>query len=157
MRPVPDAGASAGRLACVLNSGCDCIQVLASAVEVVSRRAGLNDRDVNRVVLAVDELFANIGRHGYGGREGRIELWAEQDGPELRFTLRDYAPPLAGLAMDSGDAPFDGSKPGGLGLRLIRAIMDEVRHERLADGNRWVLVKRIRAQAQTHETSMSNK
>lgn len=148
MSPALDSGARDSSLACTLNSGCDCIQVLASTVEVISRRAGLSDRDVNRVVLAVDELFANIGRHGYGGREGRVELRAERDGTELRFTLRDYAPPLTGMAGLGADAPAEDDeypRPGGLGLRLIRAIMDEVRHERLADGNRWVLVKRIRS------------
>ncbi len=146
MRPELDSDAGRSSLACTLNSGCDCVQVLVSAVEVMSRRAGLSERDVNRVMLAVDELFANIGRHGYRGHEGQVEMVAVCDDTELRFELRDHAPPIAGLdALRVHEADGNGTlRAGGLGLRLIDAIMDEVHHERLADGNRWVLIKRLK-------------
>jgi len=111
-------------------------------VEVISQRAGLNDKETNRVVLAVDELFANIAQHGYQGKEGPIEMKAGCDDNVLRFEFRDYAPPLINEDTLQGQ-PMDTSqiRPGGLGLHLIYAIMDEVRHQRLDDGNRWFLGK----------------
>jgi len=117
-------------------------------VEVMSRRAGLDDKETNRVILAVDELFANIGQHGYHGKEGSIEMKAEYDGDSLLFEFRDYAPPLMnedtlqGQAMDASQI-----RPGGLGLHLIYAIMDEVRHRRLDDGNLWSLTKYLQREA----------
>ncbi len=138
---------SSSQLSCTLNSACDCVHVLSSMVEVMSRRAGLNDRETNRVVLAVDELFANIGQHGYRGKEGSIEMQAEYDGRSLRFEFRDYAPPLMdegtlqGKLMDTGQV-----RPGGLGLYLIDTIMDEVRHQTLDDGNRWSLTKHLQGE-----------
>lgn len=155
MKSALDSGVRASSLACTLNSGCDCVHVLVSAVEVVSRRAGLSEREINRMALAVDELFANIGRHGYRGREGRIEMMASFDGAALRFELRDHAPPLDDPGVwQVREVEDDGApRAGGLGLRLIRAIMDEVRHERLADGNRWVLVKHLKESTGVmHET-----
>jgi len=113
-------------------------------VEVMGRRAGLNDKETNRVVLAVDELFANISQHGYHGKEGPIEMKAECDDGFLRFEFRDYAPPLMdkdtlqGQSMDASQI-----RPGGLGLHLIYAIMDEVGHQRLDDGNCWSLTKHL--------------
>jgi len=130
------------RLSCKLNSACDCVHVLCSMVEVMSRRAGLNDKETNRVVLAADELFANIGQHGYHGKEGLIEMSAECDSGFLRFEFRDYASPLMDNAAlyrkTIGAAPV---QPGGLGLYLIQASVDEMRHQVLDDGNRWSLTK----------------
>jgi len=130
------------QLSCKLNSACDCVHVLCSMVEVMSWRAGLNDKETNRVVLAADELFANIGQHGYHGKEGRIEMIAECDDGSLRFEFRDYASPLTDEATLHGRTiDANPMRPGGLGLCLIRASVDEMRHQVLNDGNRWLLTK----------------
>jgi len=130
------------QLSCKLNSACDCVHVLCSMVEVMSRRAGLNDKETNRVVLAADELFANIGQHGYHGEEGLIEMKAECDGGFLRFEFRDYASPLVNESTLPRQArDVNQIRPGGLGLYLIHASVDEVRHQVLNDGNSWLLTK----------------
>ncbi len=137
-------GLQTSELSCKLNSACDCVHVLCSMVEVMGRRSGLDDKQTNRMVLAADELFANIGKHGYRGEEGLIEMRAECTAKHLRFEFRDYAPPvlneniLCGRALDESEV-----YPGGLGFHLIRAVMDEVRHQALNDGNRWLLVKHM--------------
>lgn len=138
---------NSNQMSCTLNSACDCVQVLCSMVELMSQRAGLNDKETNRVVLAADELFANIGQHGYHGKEGSIEMKAEYDGTSLRFEFRDYASPMA---IEPADIPdervmdVDQIQPGGLGLYLIYAIMDEVQHQTLNDGNRWSLIRHLK-------------
>lgn len=129
-------------------------------VEVMGRRAGLSDKQTNRMVLAVDEMFANIARHGYHGYEGKVEMSACWHGDELSFELRDYAAPLSenemrgwSTARGAHDEPLfaaempqadAGIKPGGLGMHLMRAVLDRIEHEALADGNRWRLVKYLR-------------
>lgn len=132
-------------LSCNLNSACDCVHVLSSMVEVMGHRVGLSDKQTNRMVLAVDELFANIAQHGYQGHEGKVDISAFWQGDTLSFELRDYAPPLLGNTVFGWPAA-DGSKalkPGGLGIRLIYAVMDIVEHEALPNGNRWRLVKHL--------------
>jgi len=135
------------QLSCKLNSACDCVHVLCSMVKVMSQRAGLNNKETNRVMLAVDELFANIGQHAYHGKEGRIDMIVECSGDSLRFEFRDYASPLTdedtlqGQSMDASQI-----RPGGLGLHLIYAIMDEVKHQRLNDGNLWSLTKHLQGE-----------
>ncbi|MDQ6959390.1 MAG: ATP-binding protein [Mariprofundaceae bacterium] len=136
------------QLSCKLNSACDCVHVLCSMVEVMSRRAGLNDKETNRMVLAADELFANIGQHGYHGQEGLIEMIAECHDGSLCFEFRDYAAPLTNEAvlhrktMDASQA-----EPGGLGLYLIHASVDKLQHRVLDDGNRWLLIKYLHARS----------
>jgi len=149
-------------LSCKLNSSCECIHVLSSMVEVIGHRAGLSDKLTNRMVLAVDEMFANIAQHAYHGHEGKVDMAADWHEDMLSFELRDYADPLTGPEMESwspvqqsgSDIKFgsdikSGSdlksdaelKPGGLGLHLMQAVMDRIEHEALADGNRWRLIK----------------
>jgi len=136
--------AQADRMSCTLNSACDCVHVLCSMVEVVGNRYGLDAKQINRMVLAVDELFANIGRHGYHGEEGIVEMHVAYDGRALSFEFRDYAEPIRDeRVLRLGDG-FRGGFPGGLGMRLIHAAMDEFTHRPLRDGNRWVLVKYVR-------------
>jgi len=134
---------SDNQLSCKLNSACDCVHVLSSMVEVMGHRAGLSDKLTNRMILAVDEMFANIAQHGYQGREGKVDMSASLHGDVLSFELRDYAPPLLKdemLGWPRQNAEGD-IKPGGLGMRLMQAVMDKIEHEALDDGNRWRLLK----------------
>lgn len=137
---------SDNQLSCNLNSACDCVHVLSSMVEVMGHRVGLSDKETNRMMLAVDEMFANIAQHGYQGREGRVEMAASLQGDVLSFELRDYAAPLLEdemLGWPRQAEAGDEITPGGLGMHLMRAVMDKIEHEALADGNRWRLIKHV--------------
>lgn len=134
---------SANQLSCHLNSSCDCVHVLSSMVEVVGYRAGLSEKQTNRMVLAVDEMFSNIAQHAYHGHEGRVDMSACWQDDVLSFELRDYAEPLQADEILGWQVPDAGGelRSGGLGLHLMRAVMDKIEHEALADGNRWRLIK----------------
>lgn len=127
-------------LSCRLNSACDCIHILTSLVEVMGARAGLDQVEAKRMVLAVDELFANISEHGYGREIGTIEMRGVLAPEQLRFEIRDYAKPVVCKEALKGRDVCD-IRPGGLGLHLIDSVMDEFRHEALGDGNRWILIR----------------
>jgi len=135
-----------GRLCLQLNCHSDCVQVLRSIVMVMCARAEMCSLQTNRVALAVDELFANIAEHAYGGKPGKVafecRLINSDQQPELCFEFRDYASHgwqgsvadlPATLAVDSEICP------GGLGLSLIQAVADSCKHEVLDDGNVWTL------------------
>jgi anti-sigma regulatory factor (Ser/Thr protein kinase) len=136
-----------GKLCLQLNCNSDCVHVLRSMVAVMTVRAGLDELQSNRVAIAVDEVFANIAAHAYEGKPGRVEfetqiLHREDKSRELVFYFRDYASvcwagSLEGITAEIPDA--ETLCPGGLGLKLIRAVADNFEHEILDDGNRWQL------------------
>ena len=64
------------RIVCSVDTGSDCVHVLQAIAELMAVRAGMPALRANRVALAVDELFANIMRHGYAGGPGRVEMEA---------------------------------------------------------------------------------
>lgn len=142
-------------ISCTLNSDCGEIRMLMSMVHVMARRAGLSDKMSNRMLLAVDELFANIAEHGYHGREGKVEMCARIHRGALVFELRDYADPFAEACVLCEKPPRledeAAISPGGLGLHLMHAVMDDIEHEALADGNRWRLIKQLNKEGE-HES-----
>jgi len=136
-----------GKLCLQLNCNSDCVHVLRSMVAVMTARAGLDELQSNRVAIAVDEVFANITAHAYGGKPGRVEFETQifrRDGKdrELVFDFRDYASvcwsgSLEGITAEVPD--LETLCPGGLGLKLICSVADFCKHEILDDGNRWQL------------------
>jgi len=138
------------KLSLQLHATCDCVLVLRSMVNVLCARSKLSAIEQNRVGLAVDELYANIVRHGYRGEPKPLifeaDMPVEADGEvSLKFTFRDYAPVVDISGWDCGDIEpccAENMTPGGLGIPLIHAIMDEVRHEAMEDGNLWMLLYR---------------
>jgi anti-sigma regulatory factor (Ser/Thr protein kinase) len=78
--------------------------------------------------MAVDEACCNIFEHAYGGSEGKLNLRFETRGKDVVITVHDH-----GRAFDPGAVPApDTNKPleerpvGGLGLHLMRRLMDKV-------------------------------
>jgi serine phosphatase RsbU (regulator of sigma subunit)/anti-sigma regulatory factor (Ser/Thr protein kinase) len=90
--------------------------------------------------LAVSETLANIRNHGYGSKDGPVslDLRLETRGVELivkeqgrRFDPDALPPPLLGELRE-----------GGLGIYLIRKVMDEFSYEPGGpDGNLWILFR----------------
>jgi anti-sigma regulatory factor (Ser/Thr protein kinase) len=136
-----------GKLCLQLNCNSDCVHVLRSMVAVMTVRAGLDELQSNRVAIAVDEVFANIAAHAYGGKPGRVEFETQifprgDKSRELVFSFRDYASvgwtgSFEGITAEEPDA--ETLCPGGLGLKLICSVADYCEHEILDDGNRWQL------------------
>jgi len=140
-------GGDSEKIVCQLNCESKCVDVLRSMVAVMTKRAGMDARHSNRVALAVDEVFANIAEHGYGGAPGRIEcethIRTTADGErELIFELRDFATSgwvyHENLPAEVGN--IDDISPGGLGLHLVVEVADCFEQQLLPDGNRWHLV-----------------
>ena len=135
----------AGKLCLQLNCNSDCVHILRSMVAVMTVRAGMDELQSNRVAIAVDEVYANIAAHAYGGSSGRVEFETEiiyhgGKNRELVFNFRDYAAvcwtgSLEGVTTEVPDV--ETLCPGGIGLKLICSVADHCEYETLDDGNRW--------------------
>ena len=99
----------------------------------------------NQLSIVGDELFSNIIHHGYEDQGGDIEvrlLYNEED-KEFVLTIEDEAKPFNQFSVEN--SPFTGEekelKIGGLGLILVKKIMDECSYDRLNGKNSLVLKK----------------
>ena len=98
--------------------------------------------------VALDELLANELSHGMAGRDaGLLTVEAELDQERLTVTLADDGPPFDpfGHAAPDTTLSVDDRPIGGLGIHLVRELMDEVSYERRDGQNVVVLVKHLMA------------
>jgi sigma-B regulation protein RsbU (phosphoserine phosphatase) len=110
-----------------------------------ARDAGMDDSATYAVELCIDEACTNIIEHAYEGIDGgEIECTCDKDDKNLTIILHDH-----GKSFDPSSIPFPDlnadleSRPvGGLGVFLIKKLMDEVRFEPLGEvGNVLTMVK----------------
>ncbi len=107
--------------------------------------SGLNERAVYAVQMAVDEACSNIIEHAYGGEgKGDIELHCRKLDDGLEVTVRDKGRPFDPTLVDAPNihAPLEERNEGGLGLFLMKELMDDVAFEFGKNGNTLLLVKR---------------
>lgn len=118
-------------------------------VASISRRLGFDDMDCSKIALAVDEALCNIIRHGYNRALDRpiwISVWpvpGDASGAAaggIRIVIEDEARQVDPSRMKSRD--LDDVRPGGLGVHIIREVMDEaVYDKRPTGGMRLTMVK----------------
>ncbi|MCP4407252.1 MAG: ATP-binding protein [Gammaproteobacteria bacterium] len=100
------------------------LQEVRRLVRAISEKKGCDADLIDGIVLAVDEASANVIKHGYEMKNaGDIILEIFYSRGELVFRLTDYAKPVDLKGLQS--RKLDDIRPGGLGIHLIRAIMDE--------------------------------
>src|SRR5262245_40829886 len=113
-------------------------------VAEVAEQRGLPAAIRRGVSVALDELLANTIAYGGAAKivvdvtlhPNRLSVMLIDDGSPFDPFSREAPPP-------GTDLPVEDRKIGGLGIHLIRKMMDDVRYERRADRNVVVLTKRL--------------
>ncbi len=100
-----------------------------------------------RLRVALDEILANIVSYGHtAGRALDIQVTFRRDGGQVHITVADDGPAFDPLARPDPDVTLslEARQPGGLGIVLVKSLMDDVRYERTTR-NVLTLTKRIGA------------
>ena len=112
--------------------------------------AGADARTAEALVLAVDEVCANVLQHGYGAHGeaggGPLAVAVARESDRLVVRVTDDAPHFDPTAAASPplDEAADRRPLGGLGWHLVRQVVDEIAWEpQPGRGNRVTLVKRL--------------
>lgn len=94
-----------------------------------------------QIVLAMDEACANVIRHAYGGKGGPAALFCSWRENELNVQLDDEG---AGEIPNLPGKRNTEIRPGGLGLYILKDVMDEIRFEsKKTGGCRLSLKKKL--------------
>ncbi len=94
--------------------------------------------------VVLDELLTNTVRYGFAGREGgEVTIDVELRTDRLSVTLTDDGKPFNPLGAAAPDTalPMEERQIGGLGIHLVRRMMDEVSYHRRTDRNVVILAK----------------
>ncbi len=106
----------------------------------IARELPLDDEVLADLKLAVTEACGNAVRHAYPGTGGDVSLVFAIDDARLQVTVEDYGDGIQ--APDSPDDEadaLDGPLEGGMGMPIIRAIVDELAVEPGSNGRGTVV------------------
>jgi serine/threonine-protein kinase RsbW len=107
---------------------------------------GIPDPLLHQLELALDEIVTNVISYGYADDAPHvIRVDVGVHGEELTATVEDDGLPFNPLDRAAPDttAPIEDRAIGGLGIHLVRELMDRVRYDRIGDRNRLTIAKSI--------------
>ena len=117
-------------------------------LQQVCRGYELSDKSFKSLNLAVEEWAVNVINHAYpeGTKPEGMEITAEVIDGVLKLVIKDHGIPFDPTKQDETDvdATLENRRVGGLGIHMIRTIMDKMVYKRTADGyNVLTLTKKI--------------
>ncbi len=107
---------------------------------------GLADDSIARINICLDELFTNIVSYGFDDdQEHMIIFTLDGDSSFVVINIEDDAKPFNPLEKVDPDFPenVEEAKIGGLGILIIRKLMDNVTYERSQGKNKLTMKKNI--------------
>ena len=122
---------------------------LANWVGDSGMEAGFPEETIFDLTLVLEEVVSNIVRHGYGKREvgaRRIDVSIAWTGRKICVEVSDDAKPFNPLEKEPPDLnlPFGERPNGGLGIHLVRRLMDELEY-RFDRGRNVLMLKKWRS------------
>ena len=122
------------------------VKGLNAFVKSINDKLGIEASMANGIRLAVEEAVVNVIDYAYPvGTSGDIAVRALSDGHRLKYVIID-----SGIVFDPTEAAqadtslsVEERPVGGLGLLLVRELMDSINYERIDGKNTLTLIKRL--------------
>jgi sigma-B regulation protein RsbU (phosphoserine phosphatase) len=122
------------------------VALLSSFVNGVLDKLGIDPKQTKKIRLAVEEVVVNVIDYAYPiGIEGDITVHASSDGSQVKFVIVDTGTPFDPTEKEKADTTLsvDERPIGGLGIHLVRQLMDSMNYERQDGRNILTLWKKI--------------
>ena len=115
-------------------------------VEEIGEELGLDIELQMNLNLVMEEMVSNVIFYAYPeGSSAEIELIAESDGKELTFVLSDKGQEFDPTAKADADPDINPMERdiGGMGIYIVKNIMNKVTYQRLEGKNLLTMKKTI--------------
>ncbi len=105
----------------------DNLEIIREFVVGIARRYGFKDDAISEIELAVDEACANVIKHAYRyDDQHNIDITVETNSTKIAITISDQGLGFNPERLESPQQRLQKHARGGLGIALIRKVMDEV-------------------------------
>ncbi len=127
-----------------IDSAIDEIPVVSERLETLMSGAGFSPEAVLDTQLAVEEAITNVIVHGYKQKGNEIRIACQLIDGAIVIRITDSAPPFNPLSLPTPDLDSDVNERriGGLGIYLIRRVMDGVEYAYEGGNNVFTLTKK---------------
>ena len=130
----------------VLHNDIQQIPQLAEFMETIADEKQLSQNDTMSLNLALEEAVTNVILYAYPkDSDGLVNIEAVLREHSIEFIITDSGAPFDPTAAPEADVTLSAEERsiGGLGIYLVRQIMDEVHYQRLDDKNVLTMIKNI--------------
>ena len=114
-------------------------------IDEIGEELGLDMELQMNLNLVMEEMVSNVIFYAYPeGTPEEIELMAECDGKELTFVLSDKGKEFDPTLKDDADPNINPAERelGGMGIFIVKNIMNEVTYQRL-EGKNLLTMKKV--------------
>ena len=122
------------------------LEKVAQFVEEIGEELGLSMELQMNLNLVMEEMVTNVIFYAYPqGEVADIELLAKSDGKELTFVLSDQGKEFDPTAKEDADLDVNPAdrELGGMGIFIVKNIMNKVTDQRLEGKNLLTMTKGI--------------
>ena len=122
------------------------VPVLAEFVDEVCEIVGFDMSTTMGINLALEEAVVNVMSYAYQpGTMGNVNIEAMANETRLKFIISDWGTPFDPTAEKEVDTTLSAEERpiGGLGIHLVRQIMDSINYERIDGMNVLTLRKKL--------------
>jgi len=115
-------------------------------VEGVAEELGISADETMNLNLALEEAVVNVMNYAYPkGKTGDVKIDAEANDVRVKFTITDHGSPFDPTAKEDVDTSLAAEdRPiGGLGIYLVRQLMDSMNYEHVDGCNVLTLRKSL--------------
>jgi serine/threonine-protein kinase RsbW len=113
------------------------LERLMKSVSVCAKEQGFDQKRISEIELATEEAFVNICNYSYPEKTGEVEISCKLDDGHFIIEMIDSGIPfdMTSFSVPDPIGDIDERKIGGLGVFLIKKVMDEVRYHRENERN----------------------
>jgi len=115
------------------------LESLMESVSKCARTQGFDQKKVNKIELAIEEVLVNIFNYSYPEKPGEVEINCKMENGRFIIEIIDSGIPFDMTSLSDPDltADVEERKIGGLGIFLVKRMVDELRYRR--EGSRNIL------------------
>jgi serine/threonine-protein kinase RsbW len=105
------------------------LEIIREFVTKIARKVGFKDEETGKIELAVDEACTNVIEHAYAKDDRKlIDIEVQIDKDKFTITITDQGKGFDPKKLKTPDMKkyMDEMRVGGLGVYLMKTLMDEI-------------------------------
>jgi len=120
-------------------------EACAAFIEEQLEVAGFDSKSIIKIITACEEIIVNVMNYAYSDGEGDLEIAFVDDSDFIKITFIDGGKPFNPFEEPDIDVNLsvDERNIGGLGILMVKKLMDEVHYEYKNHQNVLTIVKKL--------------